>query len=145
MEADKCYIPDIPLRRRAEGGDPAAALPHGSSELCTHNHKFTRWMQKKLRACVCAGGARGCAEKTLIRACEIVTIPGPGCQMAPGVRRARRVEGDGRAVGERRAESQMWRVTWSNREDLRLIGFHIGSMVSGPQNARYGGEISLRL
>lgn len=134
-----------PITEAGRVGDPAVALPHGSPELCTHNHKFTRWMQKIRRACVCAGGTGGCAEKTLIRACEIVTIPGPGCQMAPGVRRARRVEGDGRAVGERRAESQMWRVTWSNREDLRLIGFHIGSMVSGPQNARYGGEISLRL
>lgn len=62
-------------------GCPAAALPHGSPELCTHNHKFTRCMQKYgVRAC---GRRTRCAEKTLIRACEIVTIPGSRCQMAP--------------------------------------------------------------
>lgn len=128
------------------GGCPAAALPHGSPELCTHNHKFTRWIQKYgVHAC---GRRTRCAEKTLIRPCEIVTIPGSRCQMAlklEGHDGWQRVEGEGHAVGEGRAESQMWRVTWSNRGDLRLIGFHIGSMVSGPQNARYGGEISLRL
>lgn len=43
-----------------------------------------------------------------------------------------------------RAESQIWRVTWSNREDLRLIRFHIGSIVLWLQNARYGGEIRLQ-
>lgn len=42
-------------------------------------------------------------------------------------------------------ESQIWHVTWSNREDLRLIRFHIGSMVLWLQNARYESEIRLRL
>lgn len=76
-EADKCYIPDIPLRRRGWGG------AHGSPELCTHNHKFTRWMQKKKWSNYCVHACGRCAEKTLIPACEIVTIPGSRCQMAP--------------------------------------------------------------
>lgn len=56
----------------------------------------------------------------------------------------------GEALGEKRrggqrAESQMRHVTWSNRADLRLIGFHISSMVLGLQNVRYGSEIRLQI
>lgn len=51
----------------------------------------------------------------------------------------------GKRRGGQRAESQMWRVTWSNRADLRLIGFHISSMVLGLQNVSYGSEIRLQI
>lgn len=87
----------------------------------------------------------------LIWASGIVTflpdIPAPPCQRGlqlEGHYGWQRVEQKRCGGGGQRAESQMWHVTWSNRGDLRLIGFHISSMVLGLQNARYGSEIRLR-
>ena len=87
--------------------------------------------------------------ETLIWTCGIVTslpdIPAPVCQR--GLQQLEGHYGRQRVEGKRYggAESQMRHVTWSNTEDLRLIRFHIGSMVLWLQNARYGSEIRLRL
>lgn len=96
-EADKCYIPDIPLRRV-----PCHHIATGSAELCTHNHKFTRWIQKYSIHAHKAKGRRSNMYKvhggTLIWACEIVTIPALLCQMAlklEGHDGWQRVEGKG--------------------------------------------------
>lgn len=127
----------VPCRRVAAR---VTRVMHTQSQIHTLDAKKIR--RACVHACVRHTGVRRENTDPSMQDCHHSWLTVPD---GAGVRRARRVEGDGRAVGERRAESQMWRVTWSNREDLRLIGFHIGSMVSGPQNARYGGEISLRL
>lgn len=56
-----------------------------------------------------------------------------------------RRDSGGKRGGGQRAESQMRHVTWSNSADLRLIGFHISSMVLRLQNVRYGSEIRLQI
>lgn len=90
-------------------------------------------------------------KETLIWACGIDTflpdIPASLCQRVlqlEGHYGWQPVEGK-RCGGWTKGRITKWHVTWSNREDLRLIGFHIGSMVLGLQNVRYGSEIRLRL
>lgn len=131
-------------------GYPATTLPLGHwsyAHTITNSHTgYKHTLAYKAKGT--GTNTKKMHTETLIWACGIVTIlpgiPTTVCQ--------RRLQLEGHygwrerdAEGERRAESQMRRVTWSNREDLRLIRFHIGSMVLWLQNARYGSEISLRL
>ncbi len=151
-EADKCYIPNILLLRV-----PCHHVATGSLELCTHNHRFIHSMQTHTHAHVrlkpkgMVRNTRKMHAETLIWACGIVTLPPdiPAQCARGGCSQKGTMGGSGwgerDAEGGPGAESQMRRVTWSNREDLRLIRFHIGSMVLWLQNARYGSEIRLRL
>lgn len=142
-EADKCHIPNILLPRVPHCRWVTEAMGT-QSQIHTHiyNHTF--------KAKGTHANTWKMHTKPPIWACGIVTflsdIPAPVCQ------RGRQLEGHygwqqwlGDDEGGRRAESQIWHVTWSNREDLRLIRFHIGCMVLWLQNARYGSEIRLRL
>lgn len=140
-EVDECYIPDILLP-----SVPCCHAATGSLQLCTHNHKFAHLCTNTQ---ICSQRITRSSEllrETPNWPCGIVTflpsIPAPGFQGAlrwEGHRTEVKVDEAGGA------ESQFWHVTWSNRGDLWVIGFHIGSMVLRLQNARHGSEIRLRL
>ena len=121
---------------------PCCHAATGSQELCTHNHKFTHSHTNTHR--YKAKGTRTNTWKmhtNMYLSSGIVTflpdIPATVCQ------RGLELEGHYGWRVDERAESQILHVTWSNGEDLRLIRFHIGSMVLWLQNARYGSEIRL--
>lgn len=134
-ESDKCYIPNILLLRLLCRRLPLGHRSEAHSN--SHRYKAKRNTHKHMKDAHLSGHAALSPSRLtfLLR-----------CAWGEGVLQLEGHYGWVRDVeGGQRAESQIWHVTWSKREDLRLIRFPISSMVLWLQNAGYGSEIRLRL
>lgn len=134
-EPDKCYIANILLLRQFCRHITALVIGMRHTKIQNYKlvEKHTQIYSKAKRKHT---DTRKMHTGPLIWACGIVTllpdIPASGCQQGLQLEGQCWWQGGGggkRCEGGQRAESEICRVTWSNREDLRQIRFLISSIV----------------